>query len=159
MLKSALSFRGRVDRHDYARFALLSWIALNAVAALGAAPMHVLDASYPVRHLPAALLAITIPSDVAGVLVIVGLILVLAIGYLLLSLSVRRFHDVNLSGWYILLWTIVLAFVPDRNLGDYLPSITDLIWYAVLVTVPGSAGANRYGPSPAGSPDAGQAAG
>jgi uncharacterized membrane protein YhaH (DUF805 family) len=50
-----------------------------------------------------------------------------------LGVAVRRLHDINRSGWWIL-----IAFVPIVG------AILLIYWYAQ----PGAAGANQYGPDP-----------
>ena len=71
----------------------------------------------------------------------IGLLAVLAIGYVLVTLlpglavSVRRLHDTNLSGWWIL-----IGFVP---LGGFV-----LLVFHLLESNPGP---NQYGPNPTAS--------
>lgn len=50
-----------------------------------------------------------------------------------LALSVRRLHDINKSGWFLL-----IALIP----------IVGAIWLLVLYTTPGTMGDNQYGPDP-----------
>ncbi|MBD5604880.1 MAG: DUF805 domain-containing protein [Candidatus Eremiobacteraeota bacterium] len=58
------------------------------------------------------------------------------------AVAVRRLHDTNRSGWWLL-----LVFVPLGN-------IVLLIW----LCAPGTSGPNRFGPIPDGIPDEGVAA-
>ena len=54
-----------------------------------------------------------------------------------LAVAVKRYHDRNKSGWWIL-----IVFIP----------IVGLIWYIVeLGFLPGTPGPNRYGPDPLGA--------
>lgn len=53
----------------------------------------------------------------------------------LLAVSVRRLHDVNKSGWMLLV--------------NFIPFIGG-IWYLVLSVMDGTAGDNQYGPDPKG---------
>jgi len=54
-----------------------------------------------------------------------------------LAVAVKRYHDRNKSGWWIL-----IVFIP----------IIGLIWYIVeLGFLPGTPGPNRYGPDPLGA--------
>ena len=54
-----------------------------------------------------------------------------------LAVAVKRYHDRNKSGWWIL-----IVFIP----------IIALIWYIVeLGFLPGTPGLNRYGPDPLGA--------
>ena len=70
-------------------------------------------------------------SDAAFVVLsLVGLVIILPS----LALTVRRLHDMNASGWWVLLMA-VLGFVP-------LGGIVTLIW----MCQPGTKGPNRFGP-------------
>lgn len=55
-----------------------------------------------------------------------------------LALLVRRFHDQNLSGWWVL-----LGFIP--YLGGFI--------LLLVMTFPGTSGPNRFGPDPDGGGD------
>jgi uncharacterized membrane protein YhaH (DUF805 family) len=61
----------------------------------------------------------------------------------MITVSVRRLHDIDRSGWWLL-----LAFVPLFG------PIIVFIWSIIA----GTRGANRYGPDPLGGPVAGAAA-
>ncbi len=62
-----------------------------------------------------------------------------------LSVTVRRFHDLGVSGWFLLLF-MVLACIPVIN---FLAGLAQLIWFCM----PGTSGDNKYGPNPlAGNP-------
>jgi uncharacterized membrane protein YhaH (DUF805 family) len=64
--------------------------------------------------------------------------LLVSLGLLLpgLAVSVRRMHDVNKSGWFIL-----IGLIP----------IIGWIWILVLACTEGTRGENEYGPDPKGS--------
>lgn len=64
-----------------------------------------------------------------------------------IALSVRRFHDLNQTGWLVLVF-VLLSFVP---LIGFVVSIGWLIWFAM----PGTVGPNKYGPDPKGGHDVG----
>ncbi len=66
--------------------------------------------------------------------------IILAVGYLSLSYSVRRFHDINLSGGNY----VALALGCMIPLARYLSLASILIFYVL----PPSEGANDYGPNP-----------
>ena len=69
----------------------------------------------------------------------VGIFLAGATGLLLLipslTVAIRRLHDRNMSGWWLL-----LAFIP--NIGQ--------LALFVLYALPGTTGPNRFGPDPLG---------
>jgi uncharacterized membrane protein YhaH (DUF805 family) len=52
-----------------------------------------------------------------------------------ISLGVRRLHDVNRSGWWMLLSLGFMFFIP-------------IIILLIMAAVPGNKGANKYGPEP-----------
>lgn len=60
----------------------------------------------------------------------------------LIALSVRRFHDLNQTGWLVLVFAVVGA-IP---LVGILASIGQIIWFAL----PGTKGPNKYGDDPFG---------
>ena len=55
-----------------------------------------------------------------------------------ISLSVRRFHDLNQTGWLVLVF-IIGGLIPLIGL---LVSLAQIIWFVM----PGTVGNNRYGP-------------
>ncbi|MBB5666279.1 uncharacterized membrane protein YhaH (DUF805 family) [Rhizobium leguminosarum] len=78
-------------------------------------------------------------SPVSYAVVICGLA-ILAIFLPLISLTVRRFHDRNISGWWYLA-LFVLGFVPYVGI---------VVGLAILVisVLPGTEGPNKFGPDP-----------
>jgi uncharacterized membrane protein YhaH (DUF805 family) len=75
-----------------------------------------------------------------------------------LSLTVRRLHDLGLSGWWILaIWIVPAALeagavqlVNNPQLGSTLSSVVALAIGLWLWLAPGTRGANRFGPDPRG---------
>jgi len=64
-----------------------------------------------------------------------------------IALMVRRFHDLDQTGWLVLVF-LLLAFIP---LVGLLASIGQIIWFAM----PGTVGPNKYGADPKGGHDVG----
>lgn len=61
-------------------------------------------------------------------------------GYLIMA---QRLRDINISGWAVLL------YVPFLLIGDTWPgTLASLIIWVVVASMPGTKGANRYGPDP-----------
>ena len=58
------------------------------------------------------------------------------------TLASQRLRDMNATGWLALLW--IPAIIADKFLGG----AASLAFWIVLCTVPGTYGANRYGPDP-----------
>ena len=73
-----------------------------------------------------------------------------------LSLTVRRLHDLGLSGWWILaIWIVPAALeagavllINNPQLGSTLSSLTVVAIGGWLLLAPGTHGANRFGPDP-----------
>lgn len=71
-----------------------------------------------------------------------------------LAVTVRRLHDRNLSGWYLLgfmVAAVILNMIP--GIGPLLYLLLAIGWL-VLLALPGTPGANKYGPDPLGRADA-----
>ncbi len=64
-----------------------------------------------------------------------------------IALMVRRFHDLDQTGWLALVF-ILLSFIPLIGL---LASVGLIVWFAM----PGTVGPNKYGPDPKGDHDVG----
>lgn len=119
--RNYVNFNGRARRSEYWFFALYNFLAVVLPAFLS----FVLGAEIYGR-------ASNAPGVVAAGLAIAALMLV--VNFLPgLAVLVRRLHDTNASG----LWAL-LMFVPQ------LGGIALFIW----CIIPGTRGANRYGPSP-----------
>lgn len=59
-----------------------------------------------------------------------------------IMVSIRRFHDLNQSGWLVLLF-FVLGQFPVLGI---LTGIVNFVWFIF----PGTSGSNKYGPDPSG---------
>lgn len=108
VLKNYAVFSGRARRKEFWMFALCSFIISTAVGILG----NILDMSD--FNVPTMIysFAILVPS---------------------LAVGVRRMHDIDKSGAWILVALIPLA---------------GWIWYIVLACKEGNPNPNAYGPSP-----------
>lgn len=70
-----------------------------------------------------------------------------------LAVTVRRLHDRNMSGWYLLgfiVAVVVLSMIPV--LGTILAFALEVA-YIVILALPGTPGPNKYGPDPLGQAD------
>lgn len=115
------SFEGRARRAEFWWFVLFSiiiGIALNFVSTM-------VGLTIPIMTDPYTGAAVGYP--------ILGLVYSLATLIQSLALSVRRLHDRNMSGWWIL-----IAFIP------LIGGLVLLVFYIL----PGTQGDNKFGPDP-----------
>ncbi len=130
-LKKYATFSGRAPRSEYWYVSLLCYGVMTAlgliygvVGAMGAGN-------------PAAM-----PGMTWGMVLVafVGAVFVLGTLLPVLAVSVRRFHDLNLTGWWLLA-LIVVGFVPPIG---WLASVT-----TVVVSIwRGTSGTNNFGADP-----------
>ncbi|WP_159567754.1 DUF805 domain-containing protein [Budvicia diplopodorum] len=113
LLEKYADFSGRARRQEYWMFTLFNIIAVVALSVIGS----ILDAVFG--------------SDGVFAMIIVG-IYYLGIIVPSLAVSVRRLHDTDRSGWWLL-----LALVPFGGLVIF-----------VFTVLEGTNGPNRFGPSP-----------
>lgn len=57
-------------------------------------------------------------------------------------LTAQRFRDMNLTGWLALLW------IPVGIADKYIGGAASIAFLIILCAVPGTRGANQYGPDP-----------
>lgn len=146
---SVFSLRGRAQRTSYAILFFVSFGALIAVSlpwslfamqmdkAKVLADMRAKDPNMA-RTFDTILSAV--PHDVLVGLLIAGAVLILGLYVAWIATCVRRLHDMNVTGWLVLLCVLV-ALVP--YLGYLLVSLILGLW-------PGTKGTNRFGPDPRG---------
>ena len=92
-------------------------------------------------------------------LLVGSIVVFVLVGIVGLSLTVRRLHDLNLTGWWILaIWIVPSAveyaavqLVNNPQLGSTLSSVIALAIGLWLWLAPGTRGANRFGPDPRGT--------
>ncbi len=129
-LKRYADFSGRSRRQEYWLYVLfmtLVYVGGIVIAiAVGATEMSAFDPK---------------SEEIPGATMIVILLLVLVyLGFFIptLAVQVRRFHDQDLSGWFVL-----LGFIPYVG------------WLIVLIfmCIDGTPGPNRFGPDPQGRGD------
>ncbi len=133
--KRYAEFSGRSRRMEYWSFALLTvvvYLVLFGVMMAGGFSLAALsDPTMAAAQQPGALFYVG-----AGLLGIYALAAFIPN----LALNVRRLHDRNMSGWFLLLF-IVLSAVP-------LVGILVSIGWLVLMLLPGTPGPNKYGADP-----------
>lgn len=126
-------FVGRSSRAEYWWFQLYIWVVILLVfIALG---MTVEDIESE-------------ELESSSVIIVIGLglfILAHIIGSI--TLAVRRFHDLDQTGWLVLVF-FILGLIP--LLGLFV-TLGQIIWFIF----PGTKGPNRYGPDPNGYDETG----
>lgn len=114
-LKNYAQFSGRATRSEYWYFLLFQIIfAIAAVVLDSVLGLSFAGLPYGFIYL-SYILALFLPA---------------------LAVGVRRLHDVNKSGWFIL-----ITFIP----------LIGGIWLLIVLTRKGTSGENRYGPDPTNS--------
>lgn len=58
-----------------------------------------------------------------------------------ISNHIRRLHDINFSGWWLLFSILIAIFIP-------LGQVLQLIFVIIIALLPGTKGPNKYGPDP-----------
>lgn len=99
-------FDGRAQRAEYWYFALVNFVIYAILGYLG---------------------------NVGGLLAIVFALAVLIPS---IAVGIRRLHDIDYSGWWVL-----IGLIP----------IVGTIWLLVLLVLDGTPGPNKYGPNPKGA--------
>ncbi|WP_121075986.1 DUF805 domain-containing protein [Sphingomonas trueperi] len=120
-LKRYADFQGRSRRLEYWMFALLMFLAVLVWAG-------VFVAVAGVGGFQAGAM-----SNLATIWVFAGVLAYLAILIPAIAVQVRRFHDRDMSGWFVLL--------------NFIPYVGGLIAFVFMV-LPGTPGENRFGPDP-----------
>ena len=128
-------YDGCIGRLKYLGYHALNWLAI-VIALLVCTAIFQLAA------------AAAIPVLGTVVAAGIGIAAVIAYGYISICITVRRLHDMDLSGWHYL-WMVGAsvagsALQPAYSEIGMLCSIAVLIGYGVLCCVPGTAHANKY---------------
>jgi uncharacterized membrane protein YhaH (DUF805 family) len=118
-LKRYADFSGRSPRAEYWWFLLLEWLAMMVFIVLVVTAVGDSKETNPYFD------AFIVPFVLAFIVLIVPNI----------AVQIRRLHDQDRSGWFILLFAI--------------PYIGGLIGF-IFMCIPGTPGPNRFGPDPYG---------
>ena len=128
-----LSLRGRVSRQEF-RLGCLGLLILNAllvriVYRITVPPVTFYYGRYEVDHL------LRWPVLVALVIVI----------WPLIAVFVKRLHDLNVSGW----WMLAALAIPPLSKAININTWNSFLLIVVLLSfIPGAAGSNRFGHDP-----------
>lgn len=141
------SFRGRLNRKPY----WLRSLALIAIFLVGVTALFSLfGIGVAAMQDPLAVL-----GDL-GIALVLVLVLYVVLLVAAISLTVRRLHDRDKSGWWVLVFFLLpsvlqtaAAQTPDLALALQLAAAAISIWALVeLGFLRGTPGPNRYGPDP-----------
>jgi uncharacterized membrane protein YhaH (DUF805 family) len=140
--------RGRIDRAKW-------WIASTILAIVLLVDLKLID-WFDLEALSARLSRFAAIS-LAFVLALASLLIV----YCLLAVLLKRLHDRNRRGWWLLLFPlapVVLANIVSTFAADLGTALTSALWAVVSIIVicalielglmPGTTGLNRYGTDP-----------
>jgi uncharacterized membrane protein YhaH (DUF805 family) len=121
--KKTFNYKNRSTRKEYWTFTLLSWAIMAAIILIGM-PFGI-DLNVPD------------PTFSATVLIAVFGVFFFATLFPMLSIAVRRLHDINFRGWWLLIQII--------------PYAGALVIFIFLL-LDGTHGENRFGPDPKNRP-------
>jgi uncharacterized membrane protein YhaH (DUF805 family) len=121
-LKRYADFQGRSRRMEYWMFALFIWICYAVIFAL----VYALGGGGSEPSAASALLSMILGIFALGIIVPS------------IAVTVRRLHDTDRSGWWILI--------------SFLPFLGGLVLF-VFTVLDGTPGTNKYGPDPKGRGD------
>lgn len=159
-----LTFSGRARRAEYWWFALFLLLAGAAIQA-GATAWALQDPALVAAFQDPARIEIWAKrQDNLWLMLIGGFVAYLLLVCLpQLSVTVRRLHDTDRSGWFILMPTLVglgsiiaLVVVATGGGAGAMPVILLILsapiiaylWFLVVLCLPGTHGSNRFGPDP-----------
>lgn len=130
-----VTFSGRAPRSEYWWFQLFYWLLFIG---LGLLFFFVIGSAFE---------GLFDGIDIFGMIVIaVLLVAILALILPSTSVLVRRFHDRNLSGWWVLASFIVPGIF--SAMGTEIPGMIITLVVFVITILKGTEGPNKYGPDP-----------
>lgn len=123
----------------------LGWVVVGFLALA----VWTLDHTFPEHDIPVPLRGIALTQPVAQLVAVGTGIAALAILVVAIAISVRRLHDIGMTGWFLLIWPVLIVLIEtssDKTSG--VTAMSQVALEAVLMMVPGTIGDNRYGPEP-----------
>jgi uncharacterized membrane protein YhaH (DUF805 family) len=149
-------FSGRSRRKEFWMFQLLALLVAIAIYALilSGGGYQMLTASSAVDGtISEAQLNEMSPGPLFWGGIILAVLWVLAAFIPSLAVTVRRLHDRNMSGWYLLGFIVAVFILSMIPLIGVLLALLLEIGYIVVLALPGTPGPNKYGPDPLGQAD------
>ena len=139
----------RISRRTYVFAQIVLLPGAWAVFGFLALAVWTLDHTFAEHDIPQPLRAIEMSSSVAQLVALGTLIGALVLVAVFILLAVWRLHDIGMTGWFLLLWPVLIALIQtssDKTNGVL--AMAEVAFEAILMMVPGTAGANPYGPEP-----------
>jgi len=133
---------GRSGRREFWMFTLFVWITMFVMAVL-----LITLAGSSTASIESSLGSMNFGTTMAGagigalVLVLVLYVWIVLTGIASFAVTVRRLHDLNLSGWCVLLFYGLVIAV--GLIHSALPIVAAIGWIVVMA-LPGTAGPNKY---------------
>jgi len=127
MLNFFFGFHGRIRRSNYFFGALAACFVYSALAVTGIAASGL--------SINGDLDDLAWNFDPSPVTVAIGCVVGLLSLWSMLALTVKRWHDVGMTGWFSILT---------------LPPYANGVIFLMMCLLPGTTGANRFGPDPRG---------
>ena len=143
-----LSFQGRAGRGTVLVTFLLCYLSTFVAALPLAQGLLDLAVPFPSNEVPDLLRPVHLPVAGAWVSLAIGIVMLLVIVIAGVAVSVRRLHDVGLTGFVVLLHPVLEAIVPDHGWPGPLPGPVDILWTIILAARPGARGPNAFGTDP-----------
>lgn len=123
LVQLLFSAKGRINRQKFL-FAVIGWVALIMV-------MMVISSIFTAMAMNPD--ASSFWSVMAGLFGIINIVIYIAMMYSSIALQIKRWHDLDRSGWFTL-----LGFLP----------IVNLIYAVYVYCVKGTTGDNQFGKDP-----------
>lgn len=134
-LKKAFTFSGRASRSEFWWFQLFFIISIYVISLIAIALMPIMY--FGVKDVSAVSVLVCIVTFIISIAI---LIYIIVGAFASLSVTVRRFHDTNRSGWLVLLFWLLNCF-PLVNIISFIVCI-------VFLCQAGTEGDNRFGAIP-----------
>ena len=106
------TFKGRIGRKAYLILMLFMYLPLYPFYVIGDIASHAIDPSSTIDHGPASLRTVEMNTGLAYAVISLMVVVALLLAFITISFSIRRLHDVDLSGWFVLAFGLTY-FIPD----------------------------------------------
>ena len=140
------SFQGRINRSKYWLTVVVSFAVWIAYAVVGLLMVGRVDPDFKDFD--------NLSTPTIVIFAVIAAIIVIGAIWSWLAVSVKRLHDRDKSGWWLLLFWLLpsaLGLLPVLNLVGFAISIWAFVEFGCLR---GTDGSNRFGPDPTNAPTA-----